>query len=219
MDLIEFARGPAFEFALAIFCLGVVWRCTAIVLLRQRAVSSEARLGKAAALRTGMAVIGTRSWPHREFMPRTGATEALGYAHHIGLFVIILAFAPHIELFHALLGLRWPAMPSSLITIVAVLTITLLLVVLFRRLTHPVMRRLSNFDDYFTLFITLAAVGTGLLATAHVGARYETLLGLHILSIDLMMIWFPFGKLMHAFFIVPSRAINGYVLSRKGAAS
>ena len=60
---------------------------------------------------------------------------------------------------------------------------------------------------------------TGLAATAHLGAPYETLIGLHILSFDLLLVWFPFGKLMHAFYIFPSRAINGAVLARKGAVS
>jgi nitrate reductase gamma subunit len=85
--------------------------------------------------------------------------------------------------------------------------------------TNPVIRMLSNFDDYFSWFVTMAVMVTGLAATAHVGAPYETLLGLHILSVDVLLIWFPFGKLMHAFYIFPSRAINGAVLARKGAPS
>ena len=39
------------------------------------------------------------------------------------------------------------------------------------------------------------------------------------LSVDALLLWFPFGKLMHAFYIFPSRAINGAILARKGAAS
>jgi nitrate reductase gamma subunit len=91
--------------------------------------------------------------------------------------------------------------------------------VLFRRLTHRVLRLLSNFDDYFSWFITTLVIVTGLMATAHFGGRYETLLGLHILSFDVLLLWFPFGKLMHAFYIMPSRAINGFLLARKGAPS
>ena len=97
------------------------------------------------------------------------------------------------------------------------LTFTLLLAVLFRRATNRVLRLLSNFDDYFSWFITTLVIVTGLAATAHLGGPYQTLLGLHILSFDVLLIWFPFGKLMHAFYLVPSRALNGYLLSRKGA--
>jgi nitrate reductase gamma subunit len=67
--------------------------------------------------------------------------------------------------------------------------------------------------------MVMLVIGTGLAATAHLGARYETLLAVHILSFDAMLIWFPFSKLMHAFYIFPSRAINGALLTRKGASS
>lgn len=219
MDLVNFARGPALKVALVVFCLGVVWRIVGFVLLRSRHNFNEPRNSLARAILGGVIATGSRSWPHPEFIPRTGAGEALGYSYHIGLFVVVLAFAPHIAFLGSLFGVTWPALPNSVITIFSVLTFTLLLAVLFRRLTHRVLRMLSNFDDYFSWFITTLVIVTGLMATAHVGGPYQTVLGLHILSFDVLLIWFPFGKLMHAFYIFPSRAINGTLLSRKGAAS
>ncbi len=143
----------------------------------------------------------------------------MGYSYHIGLFAVVLLFGPHIAFLGSLFGVTWPGLPSSVITVIAALTLTLFLAVLFRRVTNRVMRMLSNFDDYFSWLITMLVMVTGLAATAHVGARYETLLGLHILSFDVLLLWFPFGKLMHAFYIFPSRALNGALLARKGATS
>ncbi len=219
MDLVNFARGPALKVALVIFCLGVVWRIVSFVLLRFRHNFNEPRNSRVKAALGGVVATGSRSWPHPEFIDRTGAGEALGYSYHIGLFVVVLAFAPHIVFLRSLFGVSWPALPNSVITIFSVLTFTLLLAVLFRRLTHRVLRMLSNFDDYFSWFITTLVIVTGLMATAHFGGPYQTVLGLHILSFDALLIWFPLGKLMHAFYIFPSRAINGTLLSRKGAAS
>lgn len=219
MDLLGFARGPAFWSALAVFCLGVTWRIVSFALLRIRPDHNRPRNGMAKSIGEGLLAVGTRSWPHREFIGRTGAGEALGYSYHLGLFAIVLLFTPHIAFLGSLLGFTWPGLPSSVVTIISVLTVTLFLAVLFRRVTNRVMRLLSNFDDYFSWVITMLVMLTGLAATAHVGARYETLLGLHILSFDALLIWFPFGKLMHAFYIFPSRAINGILLSRKGATS
>ena len=68
---------------------------------------------------------------------------------------------------------------------------------LMMRISNPVQRIISTFDDYFSWLVTFLPVITGLVATSHLGARYETLLGLHILSVALMLIWLPFGKLMH----------------------
>jgi nitrate reductase gamma subunit len=219
MDLLGFARGPALKVALVIFILGVVWRIVGFALLRIRRDLNKPRASVFKFLTGGVIAVGTRSWPHPEFIARTGPGEALGYSYHLGLFAVVLLFTPHIIFLGSLFGIIWPGLPSSVITVISVLTLTLFLAVLFRRVTNPVMRMLSNFDDYFSWFITMAVLVTGLAATAHVGARYETLLAWHILSVDVLLIWFPFGKLMHAFYIFPSRAINGAVLARKGATS
>ena len=81
------------------------------------------------------------------------------------------------------------------------------------------LRVLSNFDDYFSWAVVAAPLVTGLMATAHLGGPYETLLGVHILSFEVLLVWFPFGKLMHAFLFAPSRAAAGYVFTRKGAST
>jgi len=219
MDLLSFARGLGLKIAIAVFCMGVAWRILAFALLKIRRDFNRPREPILKYLLGGLITVGSRSWPHREFIGRTGAGEALGYSYHLGLFAVVLLFTPHIIFLGSLFGVTWPGLPSSIITIISVLTLTLFLAVLFRRVTNHVMRMLSNFDDYFSWFITMLVLVTGLAATAHVGARYETLLAVHILSVDALLIWFPFGKLMHAFYIFPSRAINGALLARKGATS
>jgi nitrate reductase gamma subunit len=219
MDLLGFARGPALKLALAVFCAGVVWRIAAFALLRIRRDLNRPRTGALKYLSAGLFAIGSRSWPHPEFIKRTGAGEALGYSYHLGLFMILLLFGPHIAFLGSLFGLTWPGLPSGVITAISLVTLTLFVGVLFRRVTSPVIRMLSNFDDYFSWFVTMLVMVTGLAATAHLGARYETLLAIHILSVDALLVWFPFGKLMHAFYIFPSRAINGALLARKGAPS
>jgi len=219
MDVLSFSRGIGLKVAIAIFCLGVAWRILAFALLKIKRDFNKPRESVVKYLMSGLITTGTRSWPHREFIGRTGPGEALGYSYHLGLFAVVLLFTPHILLLGSLFGVTWPGLPSSVITIIAVLTLTLFLAVLFRRVTNPVLRMLSNFDDYFSWFVTMLVLLTGLAATAHVGAPYETLLAVHILSVDLLLIWFPFGKLMHAFYIMPSRAINGALLARKGATS
>jgi hypothetical protein len=219
MDLLSFSRGLGLKVAIAIFCMGVAWRILAFVLLKIRRDFNKPRESILKYSIGGLITTMARSWPHREFIGRTGPGEALGYSYHLGLFAVVLLFTPHILFLGSLFGFTWPGLPSSVITIISVLTLTLFLAVLFRRVTNPVMRMLSNFDDYFSWFVTMLVLVTGLAATAHVGAPYETLLAIHILSVDLLLIWFPFGKLMHAFYIMPSRAINGALLARKGATS
>src|SRR5208283_3563822 len=131
MDLLGFARGPALKTALAIFCLGVAWRIVGFALLRLRRDWNKPRASILGSLTGGIVTIGSRSWPHQEFIGRTGAGEALGYSYHIGLFIVVLLFTPHIIFLGGLFGFTWPGLPSSLITVVSVLTLTLFLAVLF----------------------------------------------------------------------------------------
>src|SRR5271167_4887765 len=139
MNLLDFARGPALKVAIAVFCLGVAWRIVAFALLRIRFDHNKPRASVLKYMAGGLITVGSRSWPHREFIGRTGAGEALGYSYHLGLFAVVLLFTPHILFLQSLFGFSWPGLPSSLITIISVLTFTLFLAVLFRRVTNRVM--------------------------------------------------------------------------------
>ncbi len=220
MDLLAFARGPALKVALAIFCLGVVWRIVGFALLRLRRDFNTPRASMLRYLGGGIVTVGSRSWPHPEFIPRTGAGEALGYSYHIGLFIVVLLFGPHIMFLGSLIGFTWPGLPSSLITVISVLTLTLFLAVLFRRVTNRVHAHAVEFRRLLQLVHHGAGAASRDWPQPPTSAAHtRRLLAVHILSVDALLIWFPFGKLMHAFYIFPSRAINGAVLARKGAVS
>ncbi len=215
MDLLEFARGPALQVASLIFIAGLIWRLVHLFLIPRKVDISEARFGgeRVGGLRT----IFSRFLHHKEFRGRTANASMLAYTMHIGLAIVIFGSAPHIMFIESLTGLSWPALPSVVIHVAAALTLAALLVSIGRRMRNPVLKMLSNFDDYFTWLVTTAPVLTGLLAVAHVGARYETLLAIHILSFNVFLIWFPFGKLMHSFLAFGSRYTTGLTFTRRGA--
>jgi len=91
------------------------------------------------------------------------------------------------------------------------------LALLVRRLTDPVLKLISNFDDYFSWFVTILPILTGLIMPVRMGVRYETLLAIHILSVAVLMIWLPFGKLGHTFLVFVTRGTTGMVFERRGA--
>lgn len=219
MDLLEFAKGPALQAAAVIFVLGVVWRLLPLFLMRRHRNLSEPRNTGIKPWLGALRVMGDRSYPHPEFIKRTGYSEALSYTWHLGIVVIFLLTIPHILFIESLIGLRWPGIPGAVSYIVSVVTLAALLATLIRRVTHSVTRRLSNADDYISWFVTTLVIVTGLMASGQIGGSYQTLLGVHILSFDLLLIWFPFGKLMHAFYIFPSRAVTGYIETKRGASA
>ncbi|MEZ5652340.1 MAG: nitrate reductase [Burkholderiaceae bacterium] len=216
MNLLDFARGPALQIALAIFVLGSVWRLAGVLLLPRRGDDSAPRPGSPTAVVGALTTIVRRMWPRREFIQRTLFTTLNSYVFHIGLAVVVFGLAPHISFIRELTGLAWPALPSNLVYGVGVVTLAALLAALARRLFHPVGRLLSRPDDYLSWLLTALPVFTGLLATSHLGARYESLLAVHILSVCAFLVWFPFGKLMHAFLFAFSRGATGARFSHRG---
>jgi nitrate reductase gamma subunit len=216
MDLLDFARGPALTFAGAVFVLGTLWRLSGVLLLPRLRDLSAPREGAPAPWRGALGTVLRRMWPRREFLDRTMFSTVNSYVFHIGLAVTVFGLAPHILFIRNFSGLSWPALPSNVVFAVGVITLVSLFAAMARRLTHPVLKLLSHTGDYLSWALTTLPVLTGLLATAHLGARYETLLALHILSIAAFLIWFPFGKLMHAFLFVFSRGATGVRFSHRG---
>ena len=151
------------------------------------------------------------------FLWRTRDSSANGYVFHIGLAIIVFLLLPHILFIQDLLGVSWPHLPNNVIYAVSVITGVSLIAALLMRMSNPAQRIISTFDDYFSWLVTFLPVITGLVATSHLGARYETLLGLHILSVALLLIWLPFGKLMHWFLVFVTRGQTGAHLSHRGA--
>lgn len=215
MDLLSFARGPALQWSMTILAFGIAWRLTGILLKPQRRDLSEPRV--ASAWRGAWQMIARRMWPKPEFAAGSAMSTTLGYLFHVGLFVVFFLAAPHVLFVEDLLGISWPHLPNTVVTVAGAVTLAALLAMLVLRVASPVKRLLSNFDDYFSWFVTVAPVATGLAATAHVGGRYEDLLAWHILSAELLIAWLPFGKLMHAFLVFASRGATGYAFARKGA--
>jgi len=214
MTLLEFASGPGLQWALWIFVFGITWRVVGAVFLLARTDYSKPRFKNP--IRAGLGAVLSRSTPAHAFEKKIRFQHFTGYAWHFALFVSVLFFAPHILFFKSVLGFSWPHLPNTIIMVTAIIATAVLIALLVRRATHPVQRFISNADDYISIFVVLVPLVTGILAFAHFGARYETLLAVHLLSVEVMLIWFPFGKLMHTIMTLPARFQAGTAFGRRG---
>jgi nitrate reductase gamma subunit len=216
-ELLLWVRGPALQIATVIFLLGVVVRIAEILMLGRKKNLAEAR---GSAVAGGLRTILSRFIPDGGTMQRSTFNVVAGYIFHIGLFIVILLFAPHILLIEDVTGLSWPALPTPVIDATTVVTMIALLAVLVHRLWHPVMRYLSRFQDYLVWLVTILPLVTGYLAFHRVGvASPPTLIAVHILSVELLMVVFPFTKLMHTFTLFMARYYNGAIAGYKGVKS
>ncbi len=216
MDLLDFARGPAIDGALAVMVFGLLWRLLAIVFLGKAPDRTVPRLGTPGPMGAALREIVRRMVPHPTFASAERFAFFNGWVFHVGLAVVVFGFRPHVLFIRSLTGLSWPTLPSGVVYVVGAITLVSLAAALVRRLTNPVQRFISNFGDYFAWFVTILPVATGLAAVGHVGARYETLLAVHLLSVALLLAWLPFGKLFHAVLVFLSRGTTGAFLARRG---
>jgi nitrate reductase gamma subunit len=224
LTLLEFARGPGLTFALAVFVAGTLWRVVGVLRLPRLRDLSPPREPTPSALAAVARANLRAMWPRKAFVPFTLLVTINGYIFHIGLALVFFGYAPHISFIRRIVGFGWPALPDVVMYVAASATIVTMLMALVLRLTDPVRKKISNADDFISWTITFLPLFTGMavagepsqaiLARSHV--IYGGPLAVHLLSLELLLLWFPFGKLMHAVLFVFSRGATGLRFSHRG---
>jgi len=220
--MLDWARGPLLYAALTVFVLGVAWRFHALSRLPVTPAVAPARksFSRSDALRAAL----TRMWPRKEFRASATLVTFNPYVFHIGLALVFFGYAPHIAFIRRLTGLSWPALPDMVMYVSAAATIMSLLLALMFRLTDPVLKKISRADDMMTWAVTMLPLVTGMAVVgepssallAHGNVVYRDPLAIHLLSLELLLVWFPFGKLMHALLFLPGRMQLATFLGRRG---
>jgi nitrate reductase gamma subunit len=212
VELLQFARGPALWASVAVLLAGSLWRIVGIVRLGAKPDLSEPRSTRL--LAGAMRGIFARMVPRVEFRLRKKLSFWNGYVYHVGLAVIAFGYLPHIHFVERLTGLAWPPLPDAAVYVCVGLTFVSLFIALMERLTDPVRRLLSGFDDYFSWAVVVLPLATGMIA---IQQSDPLPLAIHLMSVELLFVWLPFGKLAHAFLVFASRGVTGAALARKGA--
>ena len=215
-DLLLWARGPGLVLALSILLFGILLRLFEIWSLGRKGDLSVARTDSPG---SGWRTILTRSVPPPGMLARAPVTYYGGYVFHIGIFITVFLYIPHIELLRSLLGISWPGLPTPVVDAVAVATLVAMLAVLVSRIHDPVKRLLSTLQDYLVWLLTFLPLLTGYLAFHHMLLDYTWMLAFHILSVELLLALIPFTKLFHAVSIFISRWFTGSLFGRKGVAA
>ncbi len=226
MDFLDWVRGPLLSFSILVFVLGLAWRLYSMWRLpasHEPVASARRAFGTAAAMRAAF----TRMVPSGGFHPSATLVNLNPYVFHIGLLLVFLGYAPHIAFIRRLTGLSWPALPDMVMYLSAAASMMSLLLALLFRLTDPVLKKISTADDLITWELTFLPFLTGmavvgapsavLLAQRHV--VYRGPLAVHLLAFELLLLWFPFGKLMHAFWVLPARMQLATFFGRRGVRS
>jgi len=211
--LLNWARGPGLQIALVIFIVGVAIRFMEMWLLGRKPDLSEAR---GSSMAGGWRTLFTRSLPMEGALKRSPLVFLGGYVFHLGFLITFLFYAPHILFLRGATGFTWPALPAYLIDVVGLISIAALVALLVHRLTDPVRRFLSRPGDYVAWTATFLPLLTGYFAYHRLLTDYTTMLALHVLSFELLLVMIPLTKLMHTFTFAVARWYNGAISGRKG---
>ena len=207
----QFIDGPLWYFSSIVFVLGVVYRIFSIMksgLKRDLAIPRQN--GSFGAIRT---VFG-RFIPRRDIAQRGKLQVVAGYMFHLGLFVLLFFAKPHVDFFaERITGVGWTPVPYWAFIVSAEFAFAGLLLLLLYRVMHPVTRLLSSTGDYISTGLVFLVMLSGCLALAE---SVQALRLIHLLLVEILLIYFPFSNLMHAFTFVFSRGFTGAVMARKG---
>ena len=203
--------GPLWYFSLALFVLGVLWRIFMILragVKKDLAVPREG--GEAGALRA----IFSRFVPERTVRRHGKVQLVAGYMFHLGLFALLFLARPHVDFFaERITGFGWWSMPYWAFIVAAEVAFAGLIMLWLYRLLNPVTRLLSSTDDYIGTVLVFLVMLSGCLALAQ---SVEALRLTHLLLVEMLLIYFPFSNLMHAFTFAFSRGYTGATMGRKG---
>ena len=216
IEFLNWVRGPGFQIATIIFVAGVIIRFAEILLLGRKTNLAEA---KGSEMSSGLRAIVTKSIQDKSTFQRSMITIVTGYIFHLGLFITIFLFAPHILMFKDVIGFGWPSLPTPVVDAMTVVTIIALLAVLVHRMSNTVLKFLTTTEDYLVWLLTILPLITGYIAFHRMGLTAPTLLASHILSVELFLVIFPFTTLMHTFTIVLSRWYGGAISGYRGVKS
>lgn len=212
VELLNWARGPGLTYATVIMVFGLSLRIFEILSLGRSKELAEVR---SSGTEDGLKMIFKRSLPE----VKNWRFITASYVFHVGLLIVVFFFIPHTQLFRDVFGVFWGGWPNYIIDFFTVLSIAALLYTLIQRFTDPARRILSRMSDYLAWVVTFLPFLTGYMAFHRLAIDYTTMLALHILSVELLMVALPMSKLTHVVTFVMSRWYTGSTNGRRGISS
>jgi len=196
------ARGPMLWAAVLILCAGTVYRIRELYCL----TAPKEKQPLPATVSTTVCA----QTPHERTLSRLARFQQSAIAVHPIMFFVSILFhvcifaAPLLALGHNLeiyraWGITPPSLPETLIDTMTAIVLACGVFFLMRRLVLPRVQAISGLADYVLLGCVMAPFLTGFCAY-HQWFDYTTVITLHLLAGNILLIVLPFTKIGHMVF-------------------
>jgi nitrate reductase gamma subunit len=209
----DFVRGPLMWLSSIIFIFGIIYRTVQLFVLtrKKEAVSCTKKKIKKSSPKD-------YSSEEKKFelllafqnslLGKNPVMAIVSFIFHTCLFIAPIFAAGHALSLYESWGFSFITLPDNFIDLLTIIFLACILFFLMRRIVIPRVKSISTPYDYLLLFITAAPFITGFYAY-HQYFDYKTVITLHILAGELMLIVMPFTKLGHMVFFFFIRILIG----------
>jgi nitrate reductase gamma subunit len=210
MDYYELVRGPFAWVALLIFILGSLYRILELWTRGKKEAALYPLRSVKDAVRSvlhGLIPFGVT------YMRNQPVFTVITFVFHICVVILPIFLLAHIVLWYESWEILWWNIPDRLADVMAILVMLSCLYFFVRRRVVPEVKRVTRPGDHIVLLIILLPFLTGFLAY-HQWGPYRSMLILHILSGEILLVSIPFSKMVHMLMFVFSRAYMGSEFGR-----
>jgi nitrate reductase gamma subunit len=204
----ELARGPLMWAAAIIFLAGVVYRAIQMLLLtrkKERVLCPSRSIREESAEERKLKLLVSFQ---NSLIGKHPVMAIVSSVFHLCLFVAPLFAVGHSLVLYESWGVSFVSLPDALIDVLTIVFLAGGIFFLVRRMVLPRVQALSTPYDYLLLFLTVAPFLTGFFAY-HQWFDYKTVITLHLLAGEAMLIAIPFSKLGHMVFFFFIRIFLG----------
>lgn len=136
----------------------------------------------------------------------------VAFFFHIAFFVLLIFISAHQIMIEEGFGIGWVTLPDIVADILAFAVLGACVFFAVRRVIRPEVNYVTDWTDYGLLALVTAPFLTGVLAYHQVG-DYMTMVILHMLSAEILLVAIPFTRLSH---MLLASLTRGYIGSEFG---
>jgi len=205
-SIYNFVRGPLVWFAFIIFIGASIYKLRSMIQLAKNEKVVMPYMSLKFTLRSllhWLIPFNSVNWRLRPVI------TTVTFLFHIGLVFTPIFLLSHNQLWRESWGITWWTLSEQWGDIMTIIVIASCIFFFLRRVFTPEVKFVTFADDYMILAIAFLPFITGFLAYHQMLLPHKTMVVLHMLFGEIMLIAIPFTRLGHMFYFFLTRAYMG----------